>query len=406
MTLKNSKYQWTWFSIVALGIFSYDGSLGMLLPVVPLFLKQLDLSEAFLGLPLLVFGIGWLFGSLLFAYLMRIYNQRKIFLIVAFTVLIGCGLSTAFLVSLSQFLIMLFLQGMAEGLVWQMGLLTISEIFTDAQQAVANGYLFASFNFATIIAPVISSFIFNAYQTAGFGTVMCILGGIGLVGSIILPEKLEMHTVSHPDSLTWKQMKHPAYISGLLLAFMSAGIRTAFETLISIILRDRFDVPNEFIGLYYLNISVPATIASLFMGHLSVRISEYKLIWLGISFCLISTFIILFSTSIIFTCFGLMCLSIGFVFTSSPIPSFLCKLLKTHPSSLHGSFNFFTAFGIAVYPLISGAIISNSGNVWTCVFLVASILVIVPPMILTYKYTKTIDLSSLESLESLTLNEI
>eukprot|EP00835_Amoeboradix_gromovi_P002877 NODE_173_length_15916_cov_0.397673.p4 type:complete len:410 gc:universal NODE_173_length_15916_cov_0.397673:8936-7707(-) len=381
------RYEWRWFFLVAFGIFSYDGTLGMLMPLLPLFLKRLDMGEELLGLPLLVFGIGWLVGSVLFAYLMEIYRRRKVFLVAAYVILSVYGVSMAFLVDKTEFFLLLALQGFGEGLVWQLGLLIVSELFDKDKQAIFNGYLFAAFNTSTIISPVISSFIFNSYSVVGYGTSAAVLGTLGFITSIFCPENLNLHKLIQHEKMDSVHLFHPAYISGIYLAFLSAGVRAAFESLISIILRDRFHIQDQYIGTYFLNITIPATVACLLMGHLSKIVSEYILLWLGLCLLLISTYLILLSKSLLMMCFGLVILSIGFVFTSSPVPSYLCQVLKVHPSSLHGSFNFFTALGIAVFPFTSGYIMSIGGPLWTSLFITITLLVVTPFLYASWKYS-------------------
>ena len=384
LSIKLRKYSNLWFSLVALAIFSYDFTLGMLIPVVPLFLQKLGLSDKWLGVPLMVFGIGWSIGSVAFAKLMYRYNERKLFLVVAYVILVVYGLNLMFLKNLVQFVIILFLQGLGQGIVWQLGLLIVSELFSEKHQAIANGYLFAAYNLSTILSPVISSFVFHMFGSLGNGIVIAVLGSIGFLISIVSHQNLDNHVVVHPKKITWQQIRHPAFAACMVLAICSAALNASLESIISLILEFRFDISEKFIGSYFLCISIPATVASLIMGHMSAKVSEYYILWLGIFLSLISTFIIMFSYSLVFTGVGLACLGFGFIFMASPVPSFLSDVLMVHPSALHAAFNFCTASGIAVYPFVSGIILDESGVAWTAVFLIASILATIPLMMMAF----------------------
>ena len=351
--LSRTLHRFLWFSLGAFSIFSFDGPLGMLITVMPLFFEKLQVDEIYLGIPLFVFGLCWALNSIVISIVFKRFNRRKIFLLLAYVLLIAMSLNILFLSNFIQFTIVLGLLGIGEAIVWQIALLLVSELYSPSSQAIYNGYLFASFNLATIIAPILSSFLYDAYGSFGFALVLLIFSSIGFILVCCIPEHLSYHSISIPNKFHYKLLYHPAIISSILLSFISAGIRASFETILPLLLRDKFQIQPKYIGLFYLCITIPATLLCLCTGHLSHKFSELSLLVIGLLFSYISYGCLLFSNSIPVFIIGLLSLAISYVCCSTPIPSFLLQAIHLHPSATHGLFNLFTALGISLYPLVS-----------------------------------------------------
>ena len=375
-------YATVWLFVIGLGIIAYDGGLAMLMPVLPTLLVKLKMDASYLGTPLLIFGLGQILGTILYTYALATYTQRKLFLIICFMVLFSSGLTYGILTTFYQLLIATGLHGMGSGMIWQIALVLVSELYKDNQQSKINGYLFACFNLATIISPIYGAYIVDLYGFYGFGVSIVILSIICLCSCCFCKQDLKYHFSSHSESLATSQLFNPILISGLLLSFVSAGLRAGLEVYIPIVLKEKFFIKNSQIGLFYLFITVPAFISCLFLGKLTHIFSEYTLVWIGLLFLAISVFLVLFSSLLSVFCIGLSCLALGFTYTSAPVPSFLVKLMRVHPSALHGLRNMFTAFGIGFYPFGLGIIVDALKIKGLAIALLASIGCIIPFLLL------------------------
>ena len=386
---KTMKYSTKWILFIAAGIFAYDGSLGMLIPIIPFLLFQLHLNKTYLGLPLLLLGIGQIFGTVLFAYLLAKSKSRKIYLKTCFFILTAAGINYALLEKFLQLLISSFLQGLGTGMIWQMALVIITELFIEEKQAKINGYIFATFNIATIISPVYSTFIYGKNGSFGFGLSIAALGIVLLFSSLFCPEILKYHASQNNEKLSASQMKHPVFLSGIFLSFVSAGLRAGLESYIPLILQERFNMPEQYIGLFWLFITIPATISCLILGKVTNYVQEYYLLWIGMVFCCASIMLILFSQHIVLFCIGLVCLAIGFSYTSAPVPSFLVKTMKVHPSALHGFRNVFTALGIGLYPLFVGLMLEFFSLNGLALTFGMTVVICIPFLTASHKYLQT-----------------
>ena len=382
------KYPTFWFAFIAAGIFSYDGSLAMLLPIVPLFLIKLQMEKTFLGIPLLLLGIGQITGTVIFAYALARSQERKFYLIFTFLIFAICGVNYMVLTEIIQFLVSAFLQGLGSGFIWQIALVVTSELFHEDEQARINGYIFATFNFASIICPIYSTIIYDSFGSFGFGLSIAAVGIFLFFASFCCPQEKKYHTVKSQESLSPKQIMSPIFISGIFLSFVSAGLRAGLETYIPIILQDRFDVPDRYIGLFWLFITVPATLSCVVLGRMASYFTEFLLLWIGVGFLTASIFLILYGQHIAIFCTGLVCLALGFTYTSAPVPSFLVKTLQVHPSALHGFRNVFTAMGIGLYPLLVGLLLQFVSLNGLALLFFMSLIICVPFMMASRRLVK------------------
>eukprot|EP00834_Sanchytrium_tribonematis_P002974 NODE_104_length_19294_cov_0.449179.p5 type:complete len:393 gc:universal NODE_104_length_19294_cov_0.449179:17638-18816(+) len=380
-----SNYKRNWLLCLAGGVFAFDGSLGMLLPLVPRILSNLNITTDYLGMPVLLLGLGQIAGTFFYSFALSKYKERKVFLNLTFLVLIATGILYLTLKNFTYLLFATFLQGLGSGMIWQLSLVLISEIYSQDEQAKMNGFIFASFNFSTIIAPVYASFIFELFGTFGVGCTLLGFGVILQISSILCPQRLQHHSQSNYQYLNRHQIFSHVFVSGILLSFISAGLRAGVETLVPLILVKRFSFKEQYIGLIWLFITVPATISSLLLGILTKKLGEFVLLTSGLAFSIISMLLVFYTTQIYLFYTGLTFLALGFTLTAAPVPSYMCNLLKADPSALHGFRNLFTALGIGLYPLSLGFLQNYLSQRQVGLTLILSVSFVVPFLFMAHK---------------------
>ena len=353
--------------LICLVIFLDSVGYGVVVPVLPIYTKNLGVSD---------FQVGFLFATyaialLLAAVPMGILSDRlgrKPFILFGMFAMSGAFVFYAFANTYSMLVIARILDGLTAAATWSAGLALLGDRFEDSEMGEKIGYAIGAMAVGGIAGPLLGGVLSDAvgYRAPFYAiAAACLAGG---VAALFLKEDRGARRASVP---AWRMLKTVLGNRMIMLACLITLITTTglglLEPTLPIYLKDHFAMSRTQIGILFGVTMFMYAAASPVSGKLSDRIGRRDPILMGlIATAVVAPLIVAFkNVAAVYLFMGILGVTLTFLETPS-IPLITDAMPKDGGEEFHygtafGLLNVFWSLGYALGPLVGGAITGAAG---------------------------------------------
>lgn len=340
--------------------------IGLVIPVLPTIMNELNISGQVVGFMVAAFAIVQLIVSPIAGKFVDSIGRKPMIIIGLFIF----GVSE-FLFGFGKTVEVLFISRMLGGVsaAFIMPAVTafIADITTLDTRPKALGYMSAAINTGFIIGPGIGGFL------AEFGTRIPFYsaGVLGVIASILsfllLKEPArdyeEVKQTSTTQTKGMKRIFHPYYFIAFVVIFVSTFGLAAFESLFSLFVDHKFGFTARDIAIVITGGAVVGAIAQiLLLDPLVKRLGEIGLIRLALFVSAILAFLMTVVSSYFMILLVTFVIFIGFDLIRPAVTSYLSSVAGNEQGFVGGMNSMFSSLGNIFGPIIGGALFDQNLN--------------------------------------------
>ncbi|MFS0876925.1 multidrug efflux MFS transporter NorA [Solibacillus isronensis] len=343
--------------LLLLNLFIAFLGIGLVIPVLPTLMNELQLSGQVIGYLTAAFAIAQLIVSPLAGKAVDKYG-RKIMIVLGLFIF---GISE-FLFGLGKTIEVLFISrvlgGISAAFIMPAVTAFIADITTMETRPKALGYMSAAISTGFIIGPGIGGFL------ADFGTRVPFyfagaLGTTAAILSIILlrePERNAENTENAPVQTSgFKRILEPMYLIAFILIFVASFGLAAFESFFSLFVDHKFGFTPMDIAIIITGGAIFGAVAQVVLfDRLAQKWGEIKLI----RYSLILSGVLVFLMTVVSSYFAILLVTcivfIGFDLFRPAVTSYLSKIAGNEQGFVGGMNSMFTSLANIFGPILGG----------------------------------------------------
>ncbi|MCY7761239.1 MFS transporter [Bacillus spizizenii] len=359
---KSIKEQKTIFIILLSNIFIAFLGIGLIIPIMPSFMKIMNLSGSTMGYLVAAFAISQLITSPFAGIWVDRFGRKKMIvlglLVFSISELIF-GLGT----HVSIFYLSRILGGISAAFIMPGVTAYVADITTQQEKSKAMGYVSAAISTGFIIGPGAGGFIasYGIRMPFFFASALALIAAAS--SSFLLKESLSKEAREKLSSQTkessfFKDLKrsiHPVYFIAFLIVFVLAFGLSAYETVFSLFSDHKFGfTPKNIATIITISSIVAVIIQILLFDKLINKLGEKKMIQL----CLIIGAVLAFASTVmsgflavlLVTCF----IFLTFDLLRPALTTFLSKVAGDQQGFVAGMNSTYTSLGNIFGPALGG----------------------------------------------------
>lgn len=343
--------------LLLLNLFIAFLGIGLVIPVLPTLMNELQLSGQVIGYLTAAFAIAQLIVSPLAGKAVDKYG-RKIMIVLGLFIF---GISE-FLFGLGKTIEVLFISrvlgGISAAFIMPAVTAFIADITTMETRPKALGYMSAAISTGFIIGPGIGGFL------ADFGTRIPfyfagVLGTTAAILSIILlrePERNAENLENAPAQTSgFKRILEPMYLIAFILIFVASFGLAAFESFFSLFVDHKFGFTPMDIAIIITGGAIFGAVAQVALfDRLAQKWGEIKLI----RYSLILSGILVFLMTVVSSYFAILLVTcivfVGFDLFRPAVTSYLSKIAGNEQGFVGGMNSMFTSLANIFGPILGG----------------------------------------------------
>lgn len=353
--MKNQKVT---LAILLLNLFIAFLGIGLVIPVLPTIMNELNINGTVVGYMMAAFAITQLIISP-FAGRWADKYGRKIMIVLGLFVF---GFSE-FLFGFGKTVEVLFISRMLGGVsaAFIMPAVTafIADITTSATRPKAIGYMSAAISTGFIIGPGIGGFLAEIGTRVPFYSAG-VLGALAAILSLILLTEPERATVDAPipgQKTGFRRLFIPMYAIAFILIFVLSFGLAAFESFFSLFVDHKFGFTPKDIAIVITGSGIVGALAQILLfDRLSKSIGEINLIRYSLALSAILVLLMTFVSSYFTILLTTFFLFVGFDLIRPAITSYLSKIAGNEQGFIGGMNSTFTSIGNIFGPIIGGVL--------------------------------------------------
>ncbi|BAK18066.1 MFS transporter [Solibacillus sp. FSL W7-1472] len=343
--------------LLLLNLFIAFLGIGLVIPVLPTLMNELQISGTVVGYLTAAFAIAQLIVSPLAGKAVDKYG-RKIMIVIGLFIF---GISE-FLFGLGKTIEVLFISrvlgGISAAFIMPAVTAFIADITTMETRPKALGYMSAAISTGFIIGPGIGGFL------ADFGTRVPFyfagaLGTTAAILSIILlrePERNMVNVENAPVQTSgFKRILEPMYLIAFILIFVASFGLAAFESFFSLFVDHKFSFTPTDIAIVITGGAIVGAIAQVALfDRLAQKWGEIKLI----RYSLILSGVLVFLMTVVSSYFAILLVTcivfVGFDLFRPAVTSYLSKIAGNEQGFVGGMNSMFTSLANIFGPILGG----------------------------------------------------
>ena len=357
---KNTKFS---LAILLSNLFIVFVGIGLVIPVMPTIMNEMDLNGSVMGYMVATFAIAQLIASPIAGKWTDRYG-RKIMIISGLIIFSLSELLFGLGTVVEVLFISRILGGLSGAFIMPAVTAFIADITTEQLRSKALGYMSAAINTGFIIGPGIGGLL------AGFGTrapffAASILGGIAVIISFVFLKEPERQTNEETNTVktSFKRIFAPIYLFAFLLLFFSSFSLASFESLFSLFVDHKFQFTPTDIAILVTGGGLIGAIAQVVLfDWLTKNFGEVRLTL----YCLIISAILVFTMTVVNSYWSVMITScivfIGFDLIRPALTTYLSKVAENEQGFIGGMNSTFTSVGNIFGPVIGGMLFDINFN--------------------------------------------
>lgn len=338
--------------------------IGLVIPVLPTIMNELEISGSVVGYMVAAFAIVQLLVSPVAGRWVDNYGRKRMIVIGLF--IFG---GSEFLFGIGKTVEMLFISRMLGGVsaAFIMPAVTafIADVTTTKQRSKALGYMSAAISTGFIIGPGLGGFLAEFGARVPF-FVAAVLGGLAAVLSFFLlkePERSEEADQQGSEKSGFRTIFKPIYFIAFILIFVSSFGLAAFESLFSLFVDHKFGFTPKDIAIVIMGGGILGAVAQIFLfDRLAQKIGEIALI----RYCLLLSVVLVFTMTIVGRYMSILLttffLFVGFDLIRPAITTYLSKVAGNEQGFVGGMNSTFTSLGNIFGPILGGMLFDMNVN--------------------------------------------
>ncbi|RII35826.1 MFS transporter [Clostridium chromiireducens] len=342
---------------------------GMVIPILPEYLKQFNAGGSVAGYLVAVFGAAQFLFSPIGGRFSDKYGRKKMILAGLFLTVIS-----DFMFAISQELIWLyiarFIGGIGLGIMIPSNLAYIADTTTKETRAKGMGYFSAAINLGMVLGPGIGGVIAQLgirvpyFWASTLGLVATVLT-IGLPETLSIEKRNSLKNLKKNESISRQfiQSFHTPYFPYLILIFIMTFGLVNYETVYSLYVEQKYGFNSQYISvLITLGAIIGIIIQVGLIDKVIKRFGEYKLIRFSLLMTAIALLLMLIKVNFIYL---LVVSAIFFAFNSflrPTVSTMLSNKAGDQQGFVSGLSNTYTSFGNIIGPLMAGNLFDKHIN--------------------------------------------
>ncbi|GEN84454.1 multidrug resistance protein 1 [Sporosarcina luteola] len=351
-------------AILLMNLFIAFLGIGLVIPVLPTIMNELEISGAVVGYMVAAFAITQLILSPFAGRWVDKYG-RKIMIVIGLFIF---GFSE-FLFGYGKTVEVLFVSRMLGGVsaAFIMPAVTafIADITTAQSRAKALGYMSAAISTGFIIGPGLGGFLAEIGTRVPFYSAG-VLGAIAAILSIILltePERVPEEGPMEGQKTGLRRIFIPMYFIAFILIFVMSFGLAAFESLFSLFVDHKFSFTPKDIAIVITGSALVGAIAQVALfDRLTKIMGEINLIRYSMGISTVLVILMTFVSSYISILLTTFILFVGFDLMRPAITSYLSKIAGNEQGFVGGMNSTFTSIGNIFGPIIGGELFDLNLN--------------------------------------------
>jgi DHA1 family multidrug resistance protein-like MFS transporter len=329
--------------------------IGLVIPVLPTIMNELQLSGSVVGNLVAAFAVVQLVVSPIAGRWTDRYGRKKmivygLFIFGASELLFGLGKVVEVL------FVSRFLGGISAAFIMPAVTAFIADITTIKTRPKALGYMSAAISTGFIIGPGLGGFLAEIGTRIPFFTAAA-LGFIAAVLSIVTlrePER-KQEKQAQGEKKGWKQIFVPMYFLPLVIIFITAFSLASFESFFSLYVDHKFAFTPKDIAIVITGGALVGAVAQVALfDRLTKVFGEIGLI----RYCLVFSFVLVFVMTVVHSYMHILFVTfvifVGFDLIRPAVTSYLSKIAGDEQGFVGGMNSMFTSIGNVLGPIVGG----------------------------------------------------
>ncbi|WP_339830308.1 MFS transporter [Paenibacillus sp. FSL R7-0272] len=342
---------------------------GMLIPILPEYLKLFHAGGTVAGFLVAAFGAAQFLFSPLGGQWADRFGRKKLIMAGMFLVVVS-DLIFAVSTSLPLLYIARFIGGISLGLMVPANLAYVADITTPETRAKGMGYFGASMNLGMVLGPGLGGFI----AEMGVRMPYFVASGLGLVAAmltLLLPETLppEKRTISTSKKKgftmgeqIWSSFKVPYFGYLLIILVMTFGLMS-YETVFSLFAKYKYGFNASTISVIITMGAIIGIVIQIWLLDFFVkRLGEIKLIRLSLIMTPIAFLLMLIKVNLTFLLFASALYFAFNAFLRPTVSSLISKSAGDRQGYASGLNTTYSSLGTVFGPLVAGLLFDKNVN--------------------------------------------
>lgn len=343
-------------SLVLMNLFIIFLGIGLVIPVTPSIMNELNISGTIVGYMVAAFAITQLFFSPIAGRWVDQFGRKKMIIIglLIFSI-------SEFLFGMGKTIEVLFISRMLGGIsaAFIMPAVTafIADVTTVDTRAKALGYMSAAISTGFIVGPGVGGFLAEYGPRIPFFSAagLAIFAAILSITILPEPERNQDNIEEKGQKPGFKRVFAPMYFISFMVILISQFGLSAFESLFSLFTNHKFGFTPKDIAIMITGGGIIGAIAQIALfDRLTKWMGEIRLI----RYSLILSTILVFMMTIVNSYFMILLVTItvflGFDLMRPAVTTYLSKIAGNEQGFVGGMNSMFTSFGNVIGPIIGG----------------------------------------------------
>ncbi|PEC48638.1 MFS transporter [Bacillus sp. AFS096315] len=342
--------------LVLMNLFIIFLGIGLVIPVTPSIMNELNISGTIVGYMVAAFAITQLFFSPIAGRWVDQFGRKKMII----TGLLIFSISE-FLFGMGKTIEVLFISRMLGGIsaAFIMPAVTafIADVTTVETRAKALGYMSAAISTGFIVGPGVGGFLAEYGPRIPFFSAagLAIFAGVLSITVLPEPERNQYCIEEKGQKPGFKRIFAPMYFISFMVILISQFGLSAFESLFSLFTNHKFGFTPKDIAIMITGGGIVGAIAQIALfDRLTKWMGEIRLI----RYSLILSTILVFMMTIVNSYFMILLVTItvflGFDLMRPADTTYLSKIAGNEQGFVGGMNSMFTSFGNVIGPIIGG----------------------------------------------------
>lgn len=342
---------------------------GMLIPILPEYLKLFHAGGTVAGFLVAAFGAAQFLFSPIGGQWADRFGRKKLIMAGMFLVVVS-DLIFAVSTSLPLLYIARFIGGISLGLMVPANLAYVADITTPETRAKGMGYFGASMNLGMVLGPGLGGFI----AEMGVRMPYFVASGLGLVAALLtllLPETLppEKRTISTAKKKgftigeqIWSSFKVPYFGYLLIILVMTFGLMS-YETVFSLFAETKYGFTASIISIVITMGAVIGIVVQIWLLDFFVkRLGEIRLIRLSLIMTPIALLLMLIKVNLVFLLFASALYFAFNAFLRPTVSSLISQNAGDQQGYASGLNTTYSSLGTVFGPLVAGLLFDKNVN--------------------------------------------
>ncbi|WP_088011857.1 MFS transporter [Gottfriedia acidiceleris] len=343
-------------SLVLMNLFIIFLGIGLVIPVTPSIMNELNISGTIVGYMVAAFAITQLFFSPIAGRWVDQFGRKRMII----TGLLIFSISE-FLFGMGKMIEVLFISRMLGGIsaAFIMPAVTafIADVTTVDTRAKALGYMSAAISTGFIVGPGVGGFLaeYGPRIPFFFAAGLAVFAAVLSITVLPEPERNQENIEENEQKPGFKRIFEPMYFISFIVILISQFGLSAFESLFSLFTNHKFGFTPKDIAIMITGGGIIGAIAQVALfDRLTKWMGEIRLI----RYSLILSTILVFFMTIVSSYFMILLVTItvflGFDLMRPAVTTYLSKIAGNEQGFVGGMNSMFTSFGNVIGPIIGG----------------------------------------------------